>query len=165
MTDGEVVVGDLAPGTYDVAVTATDGRGGYYSTLGGNPARVEEGSIEDVWVSLDTGVFVAGHVFDADTHAPLAGVDVRPPRRVASSTWPVALPSLWAAGRDDGSFAIGGVSVPAGEARELIFTREGYRTRHIPISEGATRLQWEVALERDGAVRDDAAASPPLPAP
>jgi hypothetical protein len=153
VTNDVATVLDLAPAYYEVAVSAADGRGGFYGTLGGNGVLVRPGRVTDVTVSVRDGVSVEGRVVDAVTRAPLDGVLLGPPARVASDAWPVPLPCLFAVGGADGSFVLGGLA-GSGDEASVVFARAGYREQTIALPVGATRarVHWDVALE-------------PLPAP
>jgi hypothetical protein len=147
----EALFVDLPPGAYRIAANDEQGRGGYYGTWGGRDwVAVRAGEVADESVSLDRGLRARGRVIDAQTRAPIENVNVAPPTRAASQTWPVALPWFWSASDATGAFVLGGLPAPGNVSRPsspIWFQRAGYTEQSIRLpANGAD--DWTVEMSR-----------------
>ena len=141
---GEAVFTNLEPRGWVVTVSDARGGGGFFGTWGGRSfVEVRAGGVEEASVTVRRGRGVRGRVVDAATRAPIADVRVAPPPNVASTSWPVELPSMWTGTSADGAFVLGG-DLGAGTA--ISFRRAGYVAQSRVVATGDTGA-WEIAMQ------------------
>jgi protocatechuate 3,4-dioxygenase beta subunit len=114
-TDGSFVIRELPPGTYKVSVTAPEGSAETEVVLAAGQ------SIDDLSFELADNITIEGRLVDADTGAPVPGMEVRVSASGGNFSRNAAAGEQERVSDADGRFRVEGVKV--GKVRVMIFPR------------------------------------------
>jgi protocatechuate 3,4-dioxygenase beta subunit len=143
--DGGFVLGDLAPGPYELVVTREDA--GLYETRG------VDAPASDVRVELGPRGALRGRVVDARSREPVPRFSLALGREPGESAPEWRMPRHLEVGDAAGSFVFAGI--PAGEVT-LVVRAEGYvptRVEGLVVPDGGELAELEVALDAGATIR------------
>lgn len=115
-TEGVFAIRELPPGNYKIHATAPEGSADTEVVLAAGQ------SIDDLSIELTSKVTVEGRLVDADTRAPVPGMEVRVTARGGSRSFNLGVGKLEHVSDADGRFRVDDVTV--GKVRVMLFPRD-----------------------------------------
>lgn len=143
-TDGRFAIRELPPGTYEVHATAPEGSADTEVVLAAGQ------SIDDLTIELTSKITVEGRLVDADTRAPVPGMEVSIDAQGGNFIFTLGDGKREHVSDADGRFRVDGVTV--GKVRVMLFPRGRDSDRGYGVTTRDLAVQSKPAVQDIGEI-------------